>query len=165
VEVLPAAPGAAGGELVLTNLESYALPIIRYASGDIGALDPAPCPCGRGLPRLARVEGRRTDFLVTPSGKLMHALAVIYVLREIPGLREFQVIQEALDHVRVRVVPAGDLSAAVRASIVTGVGGLFEGRARIEVETTESVASASGKHRYVISRVADAHVNALVGAA
>jgi phenylacetate-CoA ligase len=165
LEVLPAVSGAAGGELVLTNLESYALPIIRYASGDIGALDPAPCPCGRGLPRLARVEGRRTDFLVTPSGKLMHALAVIYVLREIPGLREFQVIQEALDHVRVRVVPAGDLSAAARASIVTGVGGLFEGRARIEVETTESVASASGKHRYVISRVADAHVSALVGAA
>ena len=67
--------------------------------------------------------------------------------------------------VRVRVVPAGDLSAAARASIVTGVGGLFEGRARIEVETAESVASASGKHRYVISRVADAHVSALVGVA
>jgi phenylacetate-CoA ligase len=165
VEALPAAPGEAGGELVLTNLESYALPIIRYRSGDLGALDPAPCACGRGLPRLARVEGRRTDFLVTPSGKLMHALAVIYVLREIPGLREFQVIQEALDHVRVRVVPTGELSVAARAAIITGVGGLFEGRARVEVEATASVASASGKHRYVISRVADAHVSALVGAA
>jgi phenylacetate-CoA ligase len=164
VEVLPATPGELGGELVLTNLESYALPIIRYRSGDFGALDPAPCGCGRGLPRLARVEGRRTDFLVTPSGKLMHALAVIYVLREIPGVREFQVIQEALDHVRVRVVPAGELSAAARDSIVMRVGGLFEGRARIEVEAAESVASASGKHRYVISRVADAHVSPLVGA-
>jgi phenylacetate-CoA ligase len=165
VEALPASPGESGGELVLTNLESYALPIIRYRSGDIGALDPAPCACGRGLPRLARVEGRRTDFLVAPSGKLMHALAVIYVLREVPGLREFQVIQEALDHVRVRVVPAGDLSVAARAGIIARVGGLFEGRARIEVEVAESVASASGKHRYVISRVADAHVSALMGAA
>jgi phenylacetate-CoA ligase len=165
VEVLPAAPGEAGGELVLTNLESYALPIIRYRSGDVGALDPSPCPCGRGLPRLARVEGRRTDFLVTPSGKLMHALAAIYVLREVPGLREFQVVQERLDHVRVRVVPAGDLSAAARAAIVQGLGGLFEGGARIEVETASTLASASGKHRYVISHVADAHVSALVGAA
>jgi phenylacetate-CoA ligase len=165
VEALPAAPGEADGELVLTNLESYALPIIRYRSGDLGALDPAPCACGRGLPRLARVEGRRTDFLVTPSGKLMHALAVIYVLREIPGLREFQVIQEALDHVRVRVVPAGELSVDARAAIISGVGGLFEGRARVEVETAESVASASGKLRYVISRVSEAHVSALVGAA
>lgn len=165
VEVLPAAPGEADGELVLTNLESYALPIIRYRSGDIGALDPAPCACGRGLPRLARVGGRRTDFLVTPSGKLMHALSAIYILREIPGLREFQVIQETLDHVRVRVVPTGELSAAARDSIVTRMGRLFEGRARIEVEATDTVASASGKHRYVISRVADAHVSALVGAA
>lgn len=165
VEVLPGAPGEDGGELVLTNLESYALPIIRYRSGDIGALDPASCSCGRGLPRLARVEGRRTDFLVTPSGKLMHALAAIYILRDIPGLREFQVIQEALDHVRVRVVPAGQLSPAARDSIVTRMGGLFEGGARIEVEVAESVASASGKHRYVISRVADAHVSALAGAA
>ncbi len=165
VEVLPGAPGDAGGELVLTNLASYALPIVRYRSGDVGALDPTPCPCGRGLPRLARVEGRRTDFLVTPSGKLMHALSVIYVLREIPGLREFQVVQEALDHVRVRVVPAGELAGAARAAIAAGVGRLFEGRARIDVEVADSVATASGKHRYVISRVADAHVGALVGAA
>jgi phenylacetate-CoA ligase len=165
VEVLPAAPGETSGELVLTNLESFALPIIRYRSGDIGALDATPCACGRGLPRLAGVEGRRTDFLVTPSGKLMHALSVIYLLREIPGLREFQVIQEALDRVRVRVVPTVELSAGARADIVSRVGNLFEGGARIEVETAESIASASGKHRYVISRVADAHVSALVGAA
>jgi len=165
VEVLPGAPGEDGGELVLTNLESYALPIVRYRSGDIGALDPAPCSCGRGLPRLSRVDGRRTDFLVTPSGKLMHALAAIYILRDVPGLREFQVIQEALAHVRVRVVPVSELSPAARDSIVTRMSRLFEGGARIEVEVAESVASASGKHRYVISRVADAHVSALAGAA
>ena len=165
VEVLPGAPGESSGELVLTNLESFALPIIRYRSGDVGALDATPCPCGRGLPKLARVEGRRTDFLVAPSGKLMHALAAIYVLREVPGLREFQVVQERVDHVRVRVVPSGELSAAARATITERLGGLFEGGARIDVETVDSVASPSGKHRYVISHVADAHVNALAGAA
>jgi phenylacetate-CoA ligase len=165
VEVLPAGPGETSGELVLTNLESYALPIIRYRTGDLGALETAPCPCGRGLPRLARVEGRRTDFLVTPSGKLMHALAVIYVLREVPGVREFQVVQEALDHIRVRVVPQGELSAGARTSIAGRIGALFEGGARIEVEIADSVTSASGKHRYVISHVADARVSALVGAA
>lgn len=164
VEVLPAGPGETSGELVLTNLESYALPIIRYRSGDIGALETAPCPCGRGLPRLARVEGRRTDFLVTPSGKLMHALAVIYLLREVPGLREFQVVQEALDRIRVRVVPQGELPAAARAGIAGRIEKLFEGGARVEVELADSVASASGKHRYVISHIAEARVSALVGA-
>jgi hypothetical protein len=87
------------------------------------------------------------------------------VLREVPGLREFQVVQEALDHIRVRVVPQGELSAGARTSIAGRIGALFEGGARIEVEIADSVTSASGKHRYVISHVADARVNALVGAA
>jgi len=90
---------------------------------------------------------------------------VIYVLREVPGLREFQVVQEALNHIRVRVVPQGDMSPAARAGIASRIGALFEGDARVEVELADSVASASGKHRYVISHVAEARVSALVGAA
>jgi len=63
------------------------------------------------------------------------------------------------------VVPTGELSAAARTDIAVRVGRLFEDGARIEVEPVDSVASPSGKHRYVISRVADARVSALVGAA
>ena len=165
VEVLPTAGAADGsGELLLTNLDSYAMPIIRYRSGDIGALEPGTCRCGRGLPRLARVEGRRTDFLVTPSGKVMHALAVIYVLRELPGLRSFQVVQEKLDRVLVRVVADGDPSAALRERIVTQVTALFEGGATVEVEVADDLSTASGKHRYVISHVADERLGELLGA-
>ncbi|HET6368680.1 MAG TPA: hypothetical protein VFG27_15700 [Pseudomonadales bacterium] len=165
VEVLPTAGAAEGsGELLLTNLDSHAMPIIRYRSGDIGALEPGTCRCGRGLPRLARVEGRRTDFLVTPSGKVMHALAVIYVLRELPGLRSFQVVQEKLDRVLVRVVADGDLSAALRERIVTQVTALFEGAATVEVEVVDDLSTASGKHRYVISHVADERLGELLGA-
>jgi phenylacetate-CoA ligase len=50
------------GEIVLTNLESKAFPIVRYRTGDLGSLDPSPCNCGRGLPKLRAVEERQTDF-------------------------------------------------------------------------------------------------------
>ncbi|MGH7415893.1 MAG: phenylacetate--CoA ligase family protein, partial [Candidatus Rokuibacteriota bacterium] len=72
VEILnPDADGR--GEIVLTNFDSFAFPIVRYRTGDVGSLDPTPCACGRALPKLRHLEGRTTDFLVTPSGRVIHA--------------------------------------------------------------------------------------------
>lgn len=166
VEVLPAesGDGAGRGELVVTNLHSYALPIIRYRTGDVGALRDAACPCGRGLPGLDRIEGRTTDFLVTPGGRVMHALAVIYVLREVPCVREFQVIQERADRVRVCVVPDGGFADSTRTAIAAGLGRVLGPGVAVAVETTGEIARpASGKHRYVISEVADRYLDALGG--
>jgi phenylacetate-CoA ligase len=58
----PAAPGEEG-ELVLTTLTKEGFPLIRYRTGDITSLDPAPCPCGRTLVRMSRVM-KRTDDLI-----------------------------------------------------------------------------------------------------
>lgn len=147
------------GELVVTNLDSFAMPIIRYRTGDMGALDEAPCPCGRGLPRLRSVEGRRTDFLITPRGKVMHALAAIYVLRECPGIGEFQVVQERLDRLTVTVVPDGSFASADQERVARQLSRLFEDEISVEIVLTDAIARPpSGKHRYVISKVADAHL-------
>ena len=152
------------GELVLTNLDSYAMPLIRYRTGDIGALDDKSCSCGRGLPLLRNLEGRRTDFLITPTGKVMHALAVIYVLREIPAIRQFQVVQEGMDELTVRIVPEGELSAATRRHIISRLERLFDGHVNIQIELAETLTSPSGKHRYVISAVANERLEELLRA-
>jgi phenylacetate-CoA ligase len=60
---VPLPPGAEG-ELVLTTLTKVALPMLRYRTGDLTALDPTPCPCGRTQARMARVRGRRDDMLI-----------------------------------------------------------------------------------------------------
>jgi len=57
------APGDEG-ELVLTSLTKEALPVIRYRTGDITSLDPAPCRCGRTTARIARIKGRSDDMLI-----------------------------------------------------------------------------------------------------
>ncbi len=59
----PLPPGTVG-ELVFTTLTKEALPVIRYRSGDLASLNPAPCRCGRTLVRMSRVLGRTDDMLI-----------------------------------------------------------------------------------------------------
>ena len=151
------------GEIVLTNLDSRAFPILRYRTGDIGALDPTPCPCGRSLPKLRGVEGRRTDFLVTPSGRVLHALSAIYVLRDSPSVREFRVVQDAPDHLLVEVVPSGAFGEAEQAALRAQFVLAFGSDLRVSFEAREEILrTAAGKFRYVESRIAPAVLERLM---
>jgi phenylacetate-CoA ligase len=57
-------PEGEEGELVFTTLRKEALPLIRYRTGDIGALSTRPCRCGRTTARLTALRGRRDDMLI-----------------------------------------------------------------------------------------------------
>src|SRR5262249_7461810 len=150
------------GEIVLTNLHTFAMPIIRYRTGDVGALEPTPCSCGRGLPRLRGVEGRQTDFLVTPSGKILHALAAIYVLRELPSVAEFQIGEERGDALTIRVVPRDAFGPAEQSAVRSRLRRLFESDIDVVFEVMDTLPRlASGKHRYVISEIAAEHCRAV----
>lgn len=164
VEILD--PDAEGrGEIVLTNLDSHAFPIVRYRTGDIGSLDPTPCPCGRGLPKLRGVEGRRTDFLVTPGGRVLHALSAIYILREIPAVREFRIVQEAIDRLVVHVVPRQPIGPADEAALRAQFAAVFGREMRVDLVREASLPrTASGKFRHVESRVAQPVLERLMGA-
>jgi len=162
VEILD--PDAEGrGEIVLTNLDSLAFPIIRYRTGDIGGLDPTPCPCGRSLPKLRGVEGRRTDFLVTPSGRVLHALSAIYILRDAAVVREFRVIQDAPDHLLVEVVPSQPFGAPEQAALRAQFIPTFGPDVRVTFAIREEISrTAAGKFRYVESRLAPAILERLM---
>lgn len=150
----PVPPGDSGA-IVITHLASRDFPFIRYATGDVGALDPRPCPCGRGLPLLQRVEGRVTDFVVARDGTVMHGLALIYILRDLPQVRAFKIIQETLDCTRVLLVSVDGLPPSLRLSIVTQFRARLGAAVEIVIEEVTAIpAEASGKHRYVISKVA-----------
>lgn len=105
----PTAPGNVG-TITLTHLEALAMPLIRYAIGDLARRPPEtaqPCPCGRSLTALAEIRGRVTDQIVCRERgelKRMHALSLIYVLREAEGLTQFRVVQPSIDHLEVEVV-------------------------------------------------------------
>jgi phenylacetate-CoA ligase len=158
VEIDGAGPEGCG-EIVITNLYSFAMPIIRYRTGDVGEFDETPCSCGRLLPRLKRVEGRQTDFLVTEDGRLVHALAIIYVLREIPTIRAFQVTQESIGRLSIRLVPEASFSANDRQLIQSKAKRVLGHEVDIVIQEVNSIPlSSSGKFRYVVSHVADSYL-------
>jgi phenylacetate-CoA ligase len=148
-------PPGVSGAIVVTHLATGDFPFVRYATGDIGALDTAPCPCGRGLPLLKNIEGRSSDFVVAQDGTVMHGLALIYILRDVPEIRRFKIIQETLLLTRLILVCPGGLAPELRARLV----GLFRARlgqtVTIGIEEVDEIpAEASGKHRYVVSKIA-----------
>ncbi len=104
----PAAPGEIGSILV-TDLLNYAMPLIRYRIGDVGAWASGPCPCGRGLPRLERVAGRVTDFLVGCDGRLVSGVYLAtYVVAQRPSLGQVQILQRKAGSLTYRIKPGRD---------------------------------------------------------
>ncbi|MBT0960601.1 phenylacetate--CoA ligase family protein [Denitromonas iodatirespirans] len=151
-QVLP--PGESG-EIVVTHLATRDFPFIRYRTGDIGVLDDAPCACGRGLPVLKEIQGRSTDFVIAVDGTVMHGLSLIYVLRDIPGIRAFKIVQESLTLTRVLVEPGETFSERDAQTIRDGLQARLGASVEIAVEPVAQIApERSGKFRYVISKVA-----------
>ncbi len=144
------------GEVVITHLDAYAMPLIRYRTGDLGRRVDGACACGRGLSRMEIVGGRRTDHLVGTDGTVMHGLSVIYILREMDSVRWFRVRQDATGAVRVEVVPTGQFSETDRAHIDRSVRELLGRDVELEIVTVERIdACASGKYRCVVSEASE----------
>jgi phenylacetate-CoA ligase len=140
------------GEIVVTHLDAYAMPLIRYRTGDVGRLRAGRCRCGRGLPMMDVVQGRTTDFLYLPDGDIKHALSIIYPLREMPGVRQFRVIQDADYSIAVDVVPDDDGRRITHEAIARRLRPVVGDQVDLRVTLVPEIVSAeSGKHRYVVS--------------
>jgi phenylacetate-CoA ligase len=142
------------GEIVVTQLSTGDFPFVRYRTGDVGRLSHDACPCGRGLPLLAEIEGRSTDFVRATDGTVIHGLALIYVLREIPQVEAFRIIQESLTSITVQLVT----SAADKAPLELTITEQFQRRlghsAVVNFDHVSKIErEASGKFRYVVSRI------------
>ena len=142
------------GEIVITHLDSHDFPFIRYKTGDIGALSEDTCSCGRGLPILKNIEGRTTDFIITPDGKIMHGLSLVYVLRELEGIKEFKIIQEKPDCFIINIVKDSVFKTENETLIKDG----FKKRIGTDIKIIfnylpEIKAESSGKFHYVVSKV------------
>ncbi|MDO9227729.1 MAG: AMP-binding protein [Pseudomonadota bacterium] len=158
VEIVDAAgrvlPPGESGEIVVTHLATRDFPFIRYRTGDIGVLGDSPCACGRTLPLLKEIEGRSTDFLVARDGTVMHGLSLIYIVRDLPGVRQFKIIQESLDQTRIQLLTDAAFDPACLAGIEAGAKARLGADVRVLVELVETIPpEKSGKYRYVVSRV------------
>jgi phenylacetate-CoA ligase len=145
-----AAERGAVGEMVCTGFLNQDMPLVRYRAGDRGAAseEGTRCYCGRRLPMLAAVEGRIDDVLYTTDGRRIGRLDPVFKSR-LP-IREAQIIQEALDKVRVRYVPAPDFTKDAGRSIIEQLQ-MRMGSVEVTLEQLSEIPrGANGKLRAVI---------------
>lgn len=140
------------GEVVATCLIRTSQPFIRYRLGDLARWSDVACPCGRAMPVLEEVVGRIEDVVIGPDGREMVRFHGIFV--DQPNVREGQIVQEALDRIRVRVVPTDRFGPADEEEIRRRVTQRLGPAVEVAVEkVTEIPRTAGGKFPAVVSRL------------
>jgi phenylacetate-CoA ligase len=123
------------GEIAVTGGRNPYMPLLRYLTGDTGAMDYSPCRCGEKMPSLVLFEARRMTILSKPGGGTVNTLDVARAVRMYPVLR-FRFIQEADYSCRLLYEPAGILPAFMAAELEDELVSLFDGRVHVALEET-----------------------------
>ncbi len=155
--------GESTGPLLVTDLCNRAMPLIRYRNGDHVTLTDRACSCSRGLPLIEKVEGRDADYVVTPTGSLISGISLTENFAcLIEGTAQVQIVQEAVTHLRLRIVPSEAFGVDSRRQIARLVGDTFGPTMRHEIELVDAIPQEpGGKYRFCISKVAPAAARAL----
>jgi phenylacetate-CoA ligase len=161
VEILrdgaPAAPGEVG-EVVITDLNNYCLPFVRYRIGDLAvALDPTgECSCGRGLPLMGNIEGRVQSIIQGTDGRYVPGTFFAHYLKEFDhAIVRFQVVQEEQGAMVFRVVKGGRYSDDTLQEILHTFREYLGHDMKIDVEFVDNVDMIrTGKRLASVSRLA-----------
>jgi phenylacetate-CoA ligase len=143
------------GELVVTNIVSRVMPMIRYRTGDIVTLSNAPCSCGRSLSSVSISGGRVADFVVTDNDVWIPGYAFIYICRSIKGIVNFQLVQERKGELRVLLATDRQFPFDGIKQVHQAVQKRLNSSDKIHVELVDEIRPApSGKFRPVIGKLA-----------
>ncbi len=153
----PCDPGQEG-EIVVTSLDNYSMPIIRYKIADVGIMrEPEKCKCGVSFPRLASVSGRTSDFFRTRDGRAVTPIyfaQLLGVYRKEAGVEKFQVIQKDYDHIKIKLIGNRDAFTQMQEEINNKIKIVMGDECRIEYEFVDEIeTSNTGKARYAISEI------------
>ncbi len=158
VEILrngqPVSPGETG-EVVVTNLHSFAMPIVRYRQGDVAAISPEPPGCGRPFPLLSRIEGRIEDFLVLQGGRRLPPHPFYHCIDPVPGVRRWRIRQREAGAIEVEIEAEEGLHETIRRAVMQELQALTRGLMRVELSFLHRLAvDPRQKFRSVASQVA-----------
>jgi phenylacetate-CoA ligase len=147
------APGEFG-EIVITNLYNYAMPLIRYKLGDIGIPMAETCPCGRNLPLIKSIEGRSDDFIIKPNGEVISPRVLGTAIWNQPTIGKYKIIQERYDEFTMELVKEKGFTEETIDIIKTEIEKIMEFPIKLEIKIVEDIpAEASGKYRKIMSKV------------
>ena len=140
------------GDVAITDLHNFGMPMVRYLNGDRATYRGAACSCGRGLPLLASIDGRVLDLIETPDGRHVPGEFFVYAMLDWPDVKQWQVVQTATDCVQFRLVVPAPWSQERRDKLTAKVQSTAGSMMRVEIVEVETIpATRSGKRRLTIS--------------
>jgi phenylacetate-CoA ligase len=152
----PVKPGEVG-EIVVTDLNNFCMPFIRYRIGDLAeALDLSnPCACGRGAPRLGAIEGRVQSIIQGTDGRYLPGTFFAHYLKEFDyAIKKFQIVQDERDAMAFRIVKGGRYSEDVLQEVLATFREYLGEKMKIDVEFVDEVAMVrTGKRLASVSRL------------
>lgn len=138
------------GKVLVTNLNNYAMPFIRYDIGDLGKILRDECSCGRKL-SLIKPQGRHYEMFASSGGRFTVLRDAEYILQELP-IQDFQIVQKNLKEIVIRIARKPGYTPAHTAFIIENL--KAHGPARIEVEFVDSIIpEKTGKTKQYISKI------------
>lgn len=147
------------GDILITLLTNYTMPLIRYQIQDRGIWASGPCPCGRTTRRLVNVTGRQNDYLIASDGSKINGAALPTLLYPVSGIKRYQYLQVQKDKVVLLVVPDDgfdtDILRKEIQSPLERLKAMLNGLS-VQLDIVDEITpSKSGKYRYVLNELAE----------
>lgn len=162
VEPVPISEGQDGHRLVFTNLDSEAMPFIRFDTKDLGVFGrPQPCACGRTTTVLKRVDGRVYDCIHLANGRRLSPYALTDAIIRVVGVQRFRVLQRAVGEILIELESSDEQQDAAPQAVRTAVKATVGAGTDVQVVTDRQLLPMPGrKFRIVESHVVDKDVRA-----
>ena len=143
------------GEIVVTDLDNYVFPFIRYKTGDLGVYTDRICPCGKPFPLLESVVGRTFDLIIGTNGNRVSGNYFSLSLKySIKGIESFQVVQNKINTVNLNLKVNSEYNIKEEYKLIKLLKKKLGKEMNIIIEKVDNIQNtASGKHRWVISKV------------
>jgi len=149
----PVPPGEMG-RVVVTSLLNFAMPFVRYDTGDFATAGAALCDCGRSLRVLSRIDGRARNLMRVPGGGRRWPLCDLVHLEGVTDIRQYQFVQTAIDTIEVRLVVGPDFHPAAEPLLAQAIHERLGYPFVLRFVHVESIArSASGKYEDFINQI------------
>ncbi|MFC1708722.1 phenylacetate--CoA ligase family protein [Candidatus Omnitrophota bacterium] len=141
------------GEIIATSLNNYGMPFIRYNTKDIGYFVKENCPCGRGLPLLGLVGGRKRNFVVSQSGSVI-SITIVDIPNATDNVKQFQFVQKEQGQLELKIVRKNDFSQIDLRKIEKKLKEKFLDDMEVEICFVDSITmTQSGKQPLLIQRM------------
>lgn len=142
------------GEVIVTDLDNYAMPFIRYKNGDVGVITKDKCRCGRGLTAVKTIEGRSQEFLKTLDGNYVPPVFFPNSFKNLKGIEQYQIIQEDIYNITLRIVRNQFFTAEELKNMTRVINEKIGNTVTIKIEQCHQIPSKTPtKTRFILSHL------------